>query len=79
MDTLIINLNDTDIDVDVLTNNFNNVLYETATEILSKGRTIKQTWMNKSLLELCDKRCTLMKVANSNTSYNLEVIGDIAK
>ena len=35
-------LTDIKIDVDDLTNDFNNILYEKATEILSKGRTMKK-------------------------------------
>ena len=62
----LINLKDTEFDVDEMTIKFNNVLYETATE------TIKKSWMNERLLALCDERRKLkkeMKVNNSSTEY----------
>ena len=68
----LINLNDTEFDVDEMTIKFNNVLYEKATETIGKGRTIKKSWMNERLLELCDERRKLkkeMKVNNSSTEY----------
>ena len=63
------NLTDRENDVDELTNNFNNILYETATEILGKGRTMKTTWIKESV---CDKRRKLkeqMKVNNLSSEY----------
>ena len=66
-------LTDTEIDVNELTNNFNNIYNEMATEI-SKGRTMKKTWMNECILELCDKRRKLkeqMKVTNLITEYKI--------
>ena len=67
-----INLKDTEFNVDEITIKFNNVLYETATETIGKGITIKKSWMNERLLELCDERRKLkkeMKVNNSSTEY----------
>ena len=57
----LINLKDTKFDVDEMTIKFNNVLYETVTETIGKGRTIKKSWMNERLLELCDERRKLKK------------------
>ena len=68
----LINLKDTAFDVDEMSIKFNNVLYETATETIGKGRTIKKSWMNERLLELCNEYRKLkkeMKVNNSRTEY----------
>ena len=68
----LINLKYTEFDVDEMIINFINVFYETTTETIGKGRTIKKSWMNERLLELCDERRKLkkeMKVNNSSTEY----------
>ena len=81
----LINLKDTEFDVDEMTIKFNNVLYETATETIGKGRTINKSWMNERLLELCDEHRKLkkeMKVNNSSTEYrrcNKKVIEEMKK
>ena len=57
-----------------MTIEFNNVLYATATETIGKGRTLKKSWMNERLLELCDERRKLkkeMKVNNLSTEYRI--------
>ena len=69
-----INLKDTAFYVDEMTIKFNKVLYETATETIGKGITIKKSRMNERLLELCNERRKLkkyMKVNNSSTEYRI--------
>ena len=49
-------LNDTDLDLDSVTDTFNSALIDTASELLGKRRFTKKPWITKDVLDLCDRR-----------------------
>ena len=51
-----IDLMDTDLDVDKLTNTCNTAISDTATEVLEKCQSKKKPWMTDAILALCDER-----------------------
>ena len=57
----LVDLNDTDVDVDKLTDTFNTVMSDTAAEVLGKGCSKKQSWITDEILALCDERRKLKK------------------
>ena len=57
----LVDLNDTDVDVDKLTDTFNTVMSDTAAEVLGKGCSKKQSWITDEILALCDERRKLRK------------------
>ena len=48
-------------DVDTMITTFNTAVIETASEILSKHRQKKKSWVTAEILDLCDKRRELRK------------------
>ena len=50
-----------DTDVDSMITTFNTAVTETASELLSKHRQKKKTWITAEILDLCDKRRELRK------------------
>ncbi|XP_072051944.1 uncharacterized protein [Amphiura filiformis] len=59
-------MNDTDLDLDSLTDTFNTALTETASELLGKHRHVKKPWITKEVLELCDRRRELKEQQNKD-------------
>ena len=49
-------LDDKYTDVNLLTNTFNKIVTDTASEILGKHRRTKKPWVRADILDLCDKR-----------------------
>ena len=65
-------LTDTDVDVDKLTNTFNTVISDTATEVLGKCQSQNKPWMTDDILALCDERRKLkkqLKESHSTSEY----------
>ena len=54
-------LDDKNTDVNLLTNTFNKIVTDTASEILGKHRRTKKTWVTADILDLCDKRRELKR------------------
>ena len=54
-------LDDKDTDVNLLTNTFNKMVTDTASEILGKHRRTKKPWVTADILDLCDKRRELKR------------------
>ena len=54
-------LENKDIDVNLLTNTFNKIVTDTASEILGKHRRTKKPWVTADILDLCDKRRELKR------------------
>ena len=54
-------MNNKDTDMDSMITTFSTVVTETASEILSKHRRKKRTWVTGEILDLCDKRKELRK------------------
>ena len=54
-------LDDKDTDVNLLTNTFNKIVTDTASEILGKHRRTKKPWVTADILDLCDKRRELKR------------------
>ena len=48
-------MDDEDTDVNLLTNTFNKIVTDTASEILGKHRRTKKPWVTADILDLCDK------------------------
>ena len=58
-------LEDENTDTETLTNNFNNVMTDTACVILGEHRHKTKPWVTTELLEMCDKRRVLKEGKNS--------------
>ena len=54
-------LDDKYTDVNLLTNTFNKIMIDTASEILGKHRRTKKPWVTADILDLCDKRMELKR------------------